>query len=104
MTVDENARKKICEFIDEYYPDDDIEEGNRILLADGFETAFLGVGAAFYNPPCAIYDYEKCIDLLIRDGCDYEEAIEYFEFNVSGAYVGPQTPLFIRVFKKEAQE
>jgi hypothetical protein len=25
----------------------------------------------------------------------YEEAEEYFEFNVSGAWMGPNTPLFL---------
>jgi hypothetical protein len=27
---------------------------------------------------------------------DLEDAIEYFDFNVSGAYVGEQTPLYIK--------
>jgi len=30
-----------------------------------------------------------------RDGMSYEEAIEYFDFNVTGAYVGEHTPMFI---------
>jgi hypothetical protein len=25
----------------------------------------------------------------------WDEAVEHFDFNVSGAWVGPQTPLFI---------
>ena len=25
----------------------------------------------------------------------YEEAVEYFEFNVAGAWVGEQTPIFV---------
>ena len=25
----------------------------------------------------------------------YEEAIEYFDFNVTGAYVGKNTPIFV---------
>lgn len=104
MKTEENIQKKICDFIEENFPNHDGEEGNGILLADGFEKAFLGVGAAYYNPPCAIYDYDKCIDILVNDDCDFEEAIEYFEFNVIGSYVGPQTPLFIKVIKKETQE
>jgi hypothetical protein len=28
----------------------------------------------------------------------YEEAIEYFEYNVLGAYVGENTPIFIDNF------
>lgn len=99
-----DLRSQIESFIDLHYANHDDEDGNGILLADGFEEAFLGVGAAYYNPPCAIYDYDQCIEILTDDDCDYEQAIEYFEFNVIGAYVGPQTPLFIRIFKKEESE
>ena len=102
--IDEQSRKQIDEFIEEYFPQHASEEGNGILLADGFEKAFIGVGSAYYNPPCAVYDYDKCIDILVSDDCDFDQAIEYFEFNVTGAYVGPQTPLFIRVFKKDHGE
>ena len=30
-----------------------------------------------------------------RDGMDIEEAEEYFEYNVQGAYVGKETPVFL---------
>ena len=97
-----DLRSEIDNFIDLHYVNHADEEGNGILLADGFEDAFVGVGSAYYNPPVAVYDYDRCIDLLVNDDCDYEQAIEYFEFNVIGAYVGPQTPMFIRLFKKES--
>jgi hypothetical protein len=29
------------------------------------------------------------------DEMTLDEAIEYFEFNVEGAYVGPHTPIFL---------
>jgi hypothetical protein len=42
------------------------------------------------------YDYWKCIDILKeRDGMSAEDAIEFMEFNVIGAYVGKLTPAFI---------
>jgi len=72
------------------------EEG--LLMADGFEDAFVGVGRQF-TKPVAVYDREKCIDILItRDSMDFEEAEEYFEFNVQGAYVGEDTPIFMEKF------
>ena len=62
------------------------------LLADGFEEAYIGVCLRF-NTALAAYDYDKCIDVLMkRDGMSYEEAVEFFEFNTAGAYVGPSTP------------
>jgi hypothetical protein len=35
------------------------------------------------------------------DGMTDEEAIEYFEYNQIGAWVGEQTPCFISPFDKE---
>lgn len=101
MQREQSEHDRICDFIDEYYPNHDSEGGNGILLADGFEKAFIGVGAAYYNPPCAVYDYDKCIEILLDgDVITYEQAVEYFEFNVVGAYVGPQTPIFMRKFEE----
>ena len=66
------------------------------LLADGFEDAFLGMCVVFNRPPLATYDRDKCIEILVkRDGMTYEEAVEFFEFNVSGAWVGENTPIYL---------
>ena len=64
-----------------------------ILLADGFEDALIGYGRQF-NKEMAVYDYAKCIKILAKDMTE-EEAEEYFEFNVVGAYVGESTPVFV---------
>lgn len=82
-------RKQIVNYINEKYPD------LEILLADGFENAFLGIGQQF-NTFFAIYDRNKCIDILTKD-MSLEEAEEYFDFNVTGAYVGENTPVFIDI-------
>jgi hypothetical protein len=42
-----------------------------------------------------VYSTKKCIEILARDMGE-ENAVEYFDFNVAGAYVGPQTPIFIQ--------
>tara|TARA_Y100000593_G_C4200508_1_gene281629 strand:- start:450 stop:656 length:207 start_codon:yes stop_codon:yes gene_type:complete len=65
-----------------------------MLLADGFEKAFIGTGQQF-NKELAVYDYDKCIEILAED-MSYEEAVEYFEYNVTGAYVGEGTPVFLK--------
>lgn len=67
----------------------------QILLADGFEEAFIGVGYQF-NKTIAVYDKAKCHTILMqRDGMTLDEAAEFLEFNCIGAYVGPQTPVFM---------
>lgn len=79
------------------------------LLADGFEEAFIGFGTHFSHA-VAIYDYDKCIDILMKglwadarfelkdvEQRDlYLEAVEYMDFNVTGGWVGPNTPVFLR--------
>ena len=64
-----------------------------ILYADGFEKAFMGHARRF-NIEIAIYDYNKCIGILEKD-MTREEAEEFFEFNVVGAWVGEYTPAFL---------
>ena len=65
------------------------------MLAVSFTDALIGYGYQFNNH-VAIYSREKCIDILMeRDGMDIEEAEEYFEYNVQGAYVGKKTPVFL---------
>lgn len=69
------------------------------LLADGFEDAFVGICHRFGQDPLATYDYGKCIDILQKQGCSYEEAVEYFEFNVIGAWMGEGTPVFVHFMR-----
>ena len=66
----------------------------QTLLADGFEKAFVGIGRQC-NKSIAVYDYERCIELLVADGLTFDEAFEHFNFNVAGAYVGEYTPIFL---------
>ena len=71
----------------------EVPEGT--LLADGFEEALIGYGYRF-NYPVAVYSRAECIDILMFDGImDYEEATEYFDFNVVGAYAGESTTVFL---------
>ena len=66
-----------------------------MLLADGLEDAFIGIGQQF-NSQFAIYDREKCIQIFIdKHDMDREMAEEYFENNVQGASVGESTPIFV---------
>ena len=67
------------------------------LLADGLEDALIGYTVNHHIPHVAIYDIDKCIEVLVaRDGMTHEDADEFLSFNVLGAFVGEQGPLFIR--------
>ena len=68
-------------------------EDQEITLANGYEDAFVGIATQF-NRTFAVYDRSKCIDILAKD-MSHDEAEEYFQFNVEGAWVGESTPAFI---------
>ena len=73
-----------------------------VLLADGLEDAFIGVSCGF-GPNKAIYDWDKGVEVFMpRDKMTYEEAVEWIDYNVTGAYVGEQTPEFIFLYDKRS--
>jgi hypothetical protein len=73
-----------------------------VMLCDGFGKAFLGILTSFKHPPIAVYDKSVIISILMeRDEMTYEDACEFFDFNIIGAYVGEQTPGFIDLMSIE---
>jgi hypothetical protein len=77
----------MLEEILEYYPDE------TFLKADGLDSAVIGVEIA--EPMRLIYSVTKIIEHLVtEDEMDLEDALEHFEFNIRGSYVGEQTPIW----------
>ena len=67
-----------------------------MLKADGFDNAIIGVARQFNQPEKLVYDYSKCVEILMcRDEMSKDDAVEFMEFNVVGAYVGEQTPIWM---------
>ena len=49
-----------------------------------------------------VYDIDKCITLLMQNlDSDYEDAADYFWYNVADAYIGDDTPIFVEKYTKE---
>ena len=69
------------------------EINEEMLFADGFDDAIIGYMERAGMPSVACYDKHKCIEILAED-MPYDDAHEYFYFNVIGAYVGENTPCF----------
>jgi hypothetical protein len=76
---------------------EDISEINPdALVCDGFDEAIIGMAERINLGPVVAYDVDKMIDIMVeRDGMTYEEALEYFNFNILGAWMGEFTPVFI---------
>lgn len=84
----------IRDTIVESYPD------TEFIFFDGFDEALLGVVERFNDHPVTLYDEEHCIEILVEDqGMEHEEALEYFDYNVKGAYLGKSTPAFVTLLK-----
>jgi hypothetical protein len=62
----------------------------------GLDDAVIGI-AERVGLLVVAYDIEKICEVLMRDGMTYEEAIEYYDFNIGGAWVGELTPVHLRL-------
>ena len=69
------------------------------LTADGFEDAL--VGCTYGANVVAVYDINKMIEVLLEEGMEYEDAVEFLDYNVVGAYVGDKTPQYINFVTQE---
>ena len=56
----------------------------NLLFADGFDEAIAGT----------IWDGERT-RVVYRSEMSYEEAVEYFDFNIMGSHMGEYTPLYL---------
>jgi hypothetical protein len=65
------------------------------LIPDGFDDAFVGIAERFRQEPVLVYDRQKCISILQSQDMTEEEAVEFFEHNTLGSWVGDNTPIFI---------
>ena len=76
--------------IKDLYGDDEPE----MLFADGYDKAIAGV-VWDGERTRVVYETEKILSILMEDGMSYDEASEYFDFNVAGSYMGVYTPLYL---------
>ena len=76
------------------------ESNPDLLLATGHDDEIIGVSMDFQgNVLFVVYDYEKFLKRFMGDGMNYEEAVEFFDFNTIGAWVGEKTPGFVTIFE-----
>jgi hypothetical protein len=85
------TRDDILDLIIDEQNMDDME---FVLLADGFEDAFVGVTVT--TPKKVIYDYWKCLDCIIRkEGVGFDDALDFLEEFVDED-LGKNTPIYIK--------
>jgi hypothetical protein len=75
------------------------EYGELLFMSEiEFDEAIIGVAERIGMEAVVAYDIDKIIEILSRDMTD-EEAIEYFDFNIIGAYMGERTPIYVNTIK-----
>ena len=67
---------------------------HRMRKCDGYDDCILGVMERFGQEPILAYDKDKMLDKLAQEMTP-EEAEEWFDFNIIGAWVGDETPCFV---------
>ncbi len=61
-----------------------------------FDEAIIGVAERADGMRVVAYDRTRCIEVIMRNSTlEYEEAVEFFEFNTVGSWVGDMTPVFV---------
>lgn len=74
------------EVIIETYPDE------TFMFVDGFDDAIIGLCE---RTNCVIYSVQKIVKILmVKEEMEYIDAVEHFDFNIAGGYVGELTPIF----------
>ena len=67
-----------------------------LMKFDGLDDAILGVACRAGGDQFFVYSRPVCIKLLMaQNDWDFEEAEEYFQFNVECAWIGDSTPAFM---------
>ena len=63
---------------------------------DGYDDCIIGVGTRCGMTDVFIYDKHKMITKLVRrDDMTYDEALEFIDFNIAGAFIGEDTPILV---------
>lgn len=77
---------------------EEILDGSGALFLEPratFDRAIIGL-AERINMMVVAYDRDLTIQAMMDvDGMEHEEAVEFFEFNTAGAWMGEGTPIFI---------
>ena len=77
--------------IEELYGEDE----PNMLFADGFDAAICGV-IWDGERTRVVYEMESILEILtVRDNMSYEEAVEYFDYNIAGSHMGEYTPFYL---------
>ena len=76
----------------------EMENPDALLMEprDRYDACIVGIGHRFNDGPLVMYSIERILGVLEADGMTGEEAVEWYHFNILGAWVGEGTPIFVQ--------
>ena len=80
--------KQVLNKIIDAYPEEEF------LKADGLDEAVIGIEE---DEMRLVYSVDKCIEIFMSQGMEYDEALEFFDYNVRGAWMGDKTPIWVKL-------
>jgi DNA-binding transcriptional regulator of glucitol operon len=79
-----------------------------MLKIDGHDDAIIGPALVWRNNTMVsvlVYDAEVIRNTLVtRDAMAFDDAREYIEFNIEGAYMGEHTPVLVWPYDEWSEE
>lgn len=78
---------------------------DKTLLIDHADDAIIGYVQRCGEPLIVIYDHERLLTHFTKQGMSVEEASEWIDYNITGAWVGKGTPgVLVRANREEINE
>lgn len=69
---------------------------NNFIYLVGLDNAIIGVQQReTQERDRLVYSTKKIIANFVKDGLDYDQALDYFYYNIEGAYYGENTPIIV---------
>ena len=85
--MENEKQKALLDYLRDYCPDS--------LLANGYDDCIIGVGCG-NDAGRVVYSIAKMIETCMKElAVDYDEALEWLEYNTFNAYVGELTPIYL---------
>ena len=83
-----------------------LEDINKeAVIAEGFEDAYLGYARRSDKPTIAVYDYERCVEILMEtEEWDRDKAVKFMENGVVATWLGDSTPPFMFLYEDHQED
>lgn len=77
----------------------DMCEDAMFLAEEKFDSAIIGLAERFGGVEAVAYDVQKVLEILEEEFSSMDDAIEWYEYNILGAWMGERTPIFVTLPK-----